>query len=332
MLLSELGEKGLIERLRQRLEISAEQEAVVVGIGDDTAACRLAGWSKLLLFTCDMMVENTHFRRAWQAPEKLGWKALAVNISDIAAMGGKPLFAVISLALPKDLDIEFVDRLYEGLSKCAGTYGVILVGGDSVGSPQGVTIDVALVGEAEKVIQRKGAQPGDLLAVSGPVGRAALALQLLEKGLALDKKNESIAAALLEPKPRLKEGQALASVGVSAMMDLSDGLGEDLPRLCQASGVGAKLYADKIPLSGDFRAACEELKIDAVQLALQGGEDYELLFTAPKEQIPAVNEALAKIGAPPPAIIGEITAPEQGLQVVLPSGSATTLPKGFQHY
>jgi len=331
MLISGLGEKALIERLRQRLATSGKRETVAVGIGDDTAACRLAGWSKLLLFTCDMMVEDTHFRRAWQPPEKLGWKALAINISDIAAMGGKPLFAVISVALPKDLDLGFIDQFYEGLSQCAETYGVTLVGGDSVGSPQGVVIDVALVGEAEKVVQRKGAQSGDLLAVTGPVGRAALALRLLEKAAATEAA-ESIIESLIAPRPRLKEGQALASAGISAMMDLSDGLGEDLPRLCQESGVGAKLYADKIPLAEDFLAVCEKLNIAGVELALQGGEDYELLFAAPAEKFPDLHKALKKVGALPPSIIGEITVPESGLQVVLPNGSTRPLPKGFQHY
>jgi thiamine-monophosphate kinase len=332
MRLSDLGEKSLVARLRRLLAESADPDKVIVGIGDDAAACRLPEWGRLLLITCDMMVEDTHFRRAWHPPEKLGWKALAINISDIAAMGGRPLFAVISLALPRELDVEFIDLLYQGLQQCAAAYGVILVGGDCVGSPQGVVIDVSLVGEAEKVVQRKGAQPGDLIGLTGPLGGAALALQLLEKGAPEAKLGAAQLAALLTPTPRLKEGRALAAAGVSAMMDLSDGLGEDLPRLCRESEVGAKIYAEKIPLSADFVETCNKFGLDPVALALQGGEDYQLLFSAPQERFPLLQKKLNEAGAAPAQIIGEITLPEQGLQVVLPEGETVPLPKGFQHY
>jgi len=340
MTLSEMGEKRLIERLRQRLAAGGPRAGLVVDVGDDAAAFGLTGSDKLLLFTCDMLVEGTHFRREWHPPEKLGWKALAVNISDIAAMGGRPTFGLISLALPGQIEVDFVDRLYSGLLRCAQEYGVILAGGDSVGSPQGVVIDVSLLGEVERgrLLRRRGARPGDLIAVTGPLGAAAAGLHLLschrqtrrgeEAGNAISvSAAEELLAALLEPRPRLAEGQTLAATGlVTAMMDLSDGLAEDLPRLCQESKAGAKIFADKIPLP----PACRQLGQE-VDFALRGGEDYELLFTFAPTALPAITTALEKVGRPP-IIIGEMLSPESGIQLLRPDGSESPLPQGFEHF
>jgi thiamine-monophosphate kinase len=306
---------------------------VVVDVGDDAAAVQMAGSDKLLLFTCDMLVEGTHFRRGWSgfSGEKLGWKALAVNVSDIAAMGGRPTYALISLALPGGIEMEFVDEVYSGLLRCAGEYGVIIAGGDSVGSPQGVVIDVSLLGEVEKgrLVQRKGARAGDLIAVTGSLGAAGAGLHILESQIPLIAGGEDLIAALLEPRPRLAEGRALAESGlVSAMMDLSDGLADDLPRLCQESEVGARIFAKKIPV----HPACRELFDGGLEHALCGGEDYELLFTFVPESLPKIASALKKAGAQPPIVIGEILPPDGGLQILLPDGSKSPLPEGFKHF
>ncbi len=371
MLLSSLGEKGLIERLRQQLAQGGSRAGVVVDIGDDAAAFQLPGAEKLTLFTCDMLVEGIHFRREWTPPEKLGWKALAVNVSDIAAMGGRPTFALVSIALPGNTPVDFVDQIYSGLLKCAQEYGVVIAGGDTVGSQQGIVIDVSLLGEVDKerVVRRRGAQPGDVIAVTGPLGAAAAGLQILarqgasnigarpgpdfpppvmgegqgggatdlnppqggRRGLRASSPLDELTARLLEPKPRLAEGQALAATGlVTAMMDLSDGLGDDLPRLCQESKVGAKIFSEKIPIHPALAAACEQLNFNPFDLALRGGEDYELLFTCAPARLAAITAALEKLCAP--VVIGEILPSASGLQVVRPDGSTSPLPEGFKHF
>ncbi|NIM05445.1 MAG: thiamine-phosphate kinase [Armatimonadetes bacterium] len=328
-----MGEKKLIERLRQRLTEAGLRAGVVADMGDDTAALQQPNSDKLLLFTCDMLVEDIHFRRQWPGFtwEKLGWKALAINISDIAAMGGRPTYALISLALSGNTEVDCIDQLYSGLLRCAQEYGVIIIGGDSVGSEQGVVIDVSLLGEVEKdrLIRRSGARPGELIAVTGPLGAAAAGLHILEQGDPSPEKGEELIAALLEPKPRLAEGQALAATNlVTAMMDLSDGLADDLPRLCQESKVGAKILADEIPA----HPACQEAGLDGLEYALRGGEDYELLFTFAGDNLSAITSALEKAGFSPPLVVGEILRPEDGIQVHRPDGSTSPLPEGFKHF
>lgn len=325
MNLSDLGEKGLIERLRAQLNQAGGRGELVVDVGDDTAAFRAPGADKLQLFTVDMMVEGTHFRRQWHWPGKLGWKALAVNISDIAAMGGRPTFAVVSVGLPSDIELEFIDRFYTGLLGCAQKYGVVLVGGDSVRAPQ-IVIDVALLGEVapEQLVRRSGAQVGDVIAVTGPLGGAAAGLKLLESGA---RGAKGLASVLLEPMPRLAEGQALAASGaVHAMMDLSDGLADDLPRLCQESGVGARLYFEQIPI----HPVCQQF--GDPNCALQGGEDYELLFACAPGQLDIVNSALAGVGAAPANVVGEILPAEVGIQLVGADGRIKPLAAGYQHF
>jgi len=381
MKLANLGEKGLLERLRKRLADSGPRPGLVVDIGDDAAAVELVrpgesaagmtGTDKLLLFTCDMLVEGVHFRRSWPAlsGESLGWKALAINISDIAAMGGRPTFALVSLALPGQTEVDFVDQVYSGLLRCANEYGVTLAGGDSVGSPQGVVIDVSLLGEVERgrILRRSGARPGNFICVTGPLGAAAAALHILEsrrhraggellpneaerehgepispspltgeeEGEGEGQSDESLlrqlTARLFKPRPRLAEGQALAATGlVSAMMDLSDGLGDDLPRLCQESKVGARILAEKIPIPPDCTAACQQMDLNPLEIALRGGEDYELLFTCTSESLSTITAALANLTAP--IIIGEILPLESGIQIIYPEGSASPLPEGFEHF
>ena len=331
MKLSDIGEKKLVEQLRARLNPNRSRFGVVVDIGDDTAALEFAHSDKLLLFTCDMLVEEIHFRRAWHPAEKLGWKALAINISDIAAMGGQPKFAVVSAALPGDTEVEFVEQLYAGLQACAQKYGVMIVGGDSVGSRQGIVLDVSLIGEVERsrLLKRSGACSGDLIAVTGPLGGAAAGLKLLQEGKGGSPESAGLINALLQPQPRLKEAQALSSTGVvSAMMDLSDGLADDLPRLCQESMVGARIYAAKIP----FFPACPFGPEACLDFALRGGEDYELLFTLNPNGLSSVNSALTKIGSPQPIVIGEVASPSAGVQLLQADGTAAPLPEGYKHF
>ncbi len=251
--LSQLGERGLIERLRR---VIRTDRSVIQGIGDDCAVLK-GPRGKELLFACDMLVEGAHFLKSAR-PDGVGWKALAVNLSDIAAMGGVPRHAVISLGLPASTPVSWVDGLYRGLRRCAARFGVNLVGGDTDRS-QRIVVDVAILGEVEKgrAILRSGAKTGDILLVTGRLGGAVRS------------------GRHLRFLPRLREARALcARVKLHAMIDLSDGLGPDLVRLCEASGVSAEVEADAVPRSPGA----------TLSQALTEGEDFELLLAASPRQ------------------------------------------------
>jgi len=259
--ISEWGEDRLIRRITRRIRTDP---SVVRGVGDDCAVLtgRLsagfgAGAGRFLLFASDMLVEGVHFRRAAR-PEQIGWKALAVNVSDVAAMGGLPRYAVVSIGLPRETRGSFVEGVYRGLRRCAARFGVNLVGGDTVRSPK-IVVDVAILGEVERgrVVYRKGARPGDVLLVTGRLGGAVRS------------------GRHLTFTPRVREARALAGRGrVHAMMDLSDGLWVDLGRLCRESRVGAVLELGRIPR----RPGC------SLKQALTDGEDFELLLAVPARE------------------------------------------------
>jgi len=250
MTLRRLGEKRLIERIARGIRTGP---GVVRGIGDDCAVLKSGNGRLLRLFACDMLVEGVHFTRKAR-PDQVGWKALAVNVSDVAAMGGLPKQAVISLGLPPSARVSFVDGLYRGLRRCAAAYGVDWVGGDTCRAPR-VVMDVAILGEVEKgrVVYRTGAHPGDILLVTGRLGGS------LRSG------------RHLRFRPRVREARALtARAKLHAMMDLSDGLGPDLLKMCEQSGVSAVLEPGRIPR----HRGC------SLEQALNDGEDFELLIAA----------------------------------------------------
>jgi thiamine-monophosphate kinase len=290
----------------------------------------------LLLITCDMMVEGIHFRREWATPWQIGWKAMAQNLSDIAAMGGEPAFAVSSVAAPGDAEQAVAEGIAEGLVACAARYGAALVGGDLVGSPGPLVVDVAATGwvEEELVLRRGGARVGDAVLVTGALGASAAGLLALSRGLA-DRSNPQVARALQahhEPQPRLAEARAIARTRLAtAMMDLSDGLADDLPRLCAASGVAARLCAEKIPVDPACSAIAEQVGADALALATSGGEDYELLLTCSPEAVGQVTEAVSAVGGARATIIGEIVSGE-GVSLVNTKGEALPLRPGFDHF
>jgi len=331
--LREVGENRMVARFR---EIAAKGlgRSVLVGPGDDTAVIRIAG-DRLLLLTCDMMVEGVHFRREWAAPRQIGWKAMAANLSDIAAMGGEPGFAVASVAAPGDLGEDFLEAVAEGLSGCASQYGASLVGGDLVGSPGPVVVDVAVTGfvSEDVLLRRRGARPGEVILVTGWLGASAAGLEALRGGL--PRENDHVAAAVkahLQPSPRLAEGQAIARVRrATAMMDLSDGLAEDLPRLCRESGVGARVQAGRLPVHPSCQAVAELLKLDPLALAASGGEDYELLLTCPPEAVEELRKAVGAGSGVPLTVIGEVIA---GAEVVMLDGEGRerSLESGFDHF
>jgi thiamine-monophosphate kinase len=329
MKVSELGEYGLIELIAEIVGQS-EGQSVLIGIGDD-AACWRTEASKQLA-TSDSLIQDVHFTLGTTTWRELGWKALAVNLSDIAAMGGCPQYVLVSLGLPGDTEVASVAELYGGMAELARLFDVSIVGGDSVESPV-VILNLAVLGKAQKnqtVLTRSAAAPGDRIAVTGYLGASAAGLAMLGRSLDFYEKDEKAASMLreaqLKPYPRVTEGQVLASHGVRAAIDLSDGLVSDLGKLCKASGVGARLFAAQIPLHPMVRSASGD---DSINLALSGGEDYELLFTAQVEVIDKIRGALPC----PVTVIGEIVAEPKMVKVIDKHGNEITLEKeGWEHF
>lgn len=286
---SELGEFPLIGRLAAI--VGAEPPAdLIVGIGDDAAAWRTG--DTVLLATTDTLVEGVHFLPDFSQWADIGWKALAVNVSDIAAMGGEPLFALVTLALAPETDVSVPDDLYAGLMECATEYGVTIAGGDIVRS-SAISITIALIGRAQTrdgkplLMRRDAAKAGDIIAVTGSLGDSAAGLWRLRKGATSE---DPLVRAHLRPLPRLADAQEAARVGVACAIDVSDGLLQDLGHICEMSGLGADVTENSIPLSDDLRAAYPE---DALALATSGGEDYELLVTAGQDTVDRVTEVLS---------------------------------------
>ena len=308
MKVSELGEFGLIDLLAKIAPQGGPEHRMLVGVGDDAAAWR--GDDSTVLATTDAMVEGVHFTRGtpWR---ELGWKALAVNLSDIAAMGGEPRFALVSLSLPGATEVEDVVQLYRGVADLANEHRVAIVGGNITSAPL-VMIAMTVVGRGlkEGLLRRSAAVPGDRIAVTGYLGSAAAGLRRLKDSLELAPETVTfLTKAHLQPQPRISEGQALVKRGVRAAIDISDGLVADLGHVCAASKVGAMVRVNAVPIHPLVQEAFGK---EALKMALTGGEDYELLFTA-SERI--VDQVKASLSADcPVTVIGEIA---DGTGVVL---------------
>jgi thiamine-monophosphate kinase len=278
-----LSEDQVVQLLGDRY--GAKSPAVKKGIGDDAAVIRPTHTGEYLLITTDMLLEGIDFRSEWTTPRQLGFKSVAVNMSDLAAMGSRPLFFTVSLAIPSGISQGWILEFYDGLTEPAGSMGAHLIGGDLSHSENGIMISVAALGESSgrKVLYRSGGKAGDLLYVTGILGRSAAGLKLLQDGCIHSRsrfRQEAIRAHQC-PEPRCEAGMWLAQCGlVHCMMDLSDGLSTDLPRMCRASGVGAEIRSADLPVFPEARSwGC-----DPVELALHGGEDYELLFAVPNSK------------------------------------------------
>jgi thiamine-monophosphate kinase len=258
---------------------------LVRGIGDDCAVVRKAG-GLVDLWTTDALVEGVHFDLAWHPPELLGRKAASVNISDIGAMGGRPRFALLCLGLPAACRKELLDSLVAGFLDVLGEHDMVLVGGDTVYSGERLMLSITVCGEMteKQVCYRYAARPGDLVWVSGCLGNAACGLELCRQGMQGQEQYALLRRAHLDPQPQVRLGRMLAESGlIHAMMDISDGLATDLAHICKESGVGAEIMADDVPLADELKKTAAALQLSSMQLALQGGEDYQLVFTAAAE-------------------------------------------------
>jgi thiamine-monophosphate kinase len=336
--LSKLGEFGLISRFQSRLKYRSPQ--VIKGIGDDCAVLSLDNGNYQVL-TTDALVESVHFNLKTHTPEQLGWKTMAVNISDIAAMGGQPKFAVISVGIPKTVPVDFLDRFYKGLNQASQKYKVALVGGDTVASPKHLFINLTLLGETlkKKVYTRSGARPGDKIYVTGTLGDSALGLKILESPRRKWKGSETLQKKLiqrhLKPEPRVEVASWLAKskFRVTSMIDISDGLAQDLGHILKAGKVGAELWESAIPISKPLAKYSLINGLPALELALEGGEDYELLFTLAPEDVNYLDtESITKVDLPVTQI-GEISA-RKGIRLTPKDGRSKTLqrPGGFNHF
>ena len=300
--LGELGEFGLIKSLVSGLR---KPEGVLCGPGDDCAVVQF-GNSRVLL-SCDAMVEDIHFRRDWATPESIGWKAAAAALSDIAAMGGVARCLLITLGCPADTDAQYLSRVYAGIAELTNQFNVAVVGGDTVRSTQGIFLDITVVGELEEGTApryRSGAQPGDIVAVTGYPGSSALGLAALERG---DKTQAVLIEAHTRPCPRLVEGAWLAQQSaVHAMIDISDGIASDLNHIAERSGVSILVERDKLPLSQEMEAYARETGCVPEEHALSGGEDYELALTIAPEAAAGLCERFTEKFKLPLSRIGTV--------------------------
>ena len=330
-----LGELGVIARIRAAVGKVAST-GVRTGIGDDTAVLAVTAGASLLA-TTDLVVEDIHFRRAWASPADIGWKAMAVNLSDIASMGGVPRWALVAAALPASAEADEVDALYAGMLDAATPHGVTIVGGDTSTSRLGWTINVTLLGEhAGTPKLRSSAAPGDVVAVTGSLGRAAAGLALLQTGSATAlpaERHDELTRAHLRPTPRLAEGRWLGEQsGVHAMMDLSDGLTTDLGHICRESDVGARIALERLPISPAVLEAASALRMDPLEWTAAGGEDYELLLTCAPDMVDRLAEGLRAATGTPLTAIGRIERREASVTYVDARGEAVLLRSGYQHF
>lgn len=333
MRLSDLGEFPLIERLAKI--VGSQHPGVLVGIGDDTAVLEGLG-EELLLATVDAQVETVHFLREAITPQQLGRRSLAVNLSDIAAMGGRPTVALVSLVVPLETEVDWLLHLYQGLHQEARRWGVAVVGGNMARAPQHTVIDVCLLGQVapDQVLLRSGAHPGDLVLVTGTLGEAAAGLRLVQRPGLKSLAREALLARLFTPTPRLREAAIIAQTKqATAMIDLSDGLSSDLLHICQQSAVGVRLFSERLPVSPAVQEVARQCTETALDLALSGGEDFELCFTAPKDAAEALLRAIPSQTGTPVSIIGEVLPEAAGQTIRLPGGMEVALQaRGWEHF
>jgi len=333
MKVSELGEFGLIDLINKMANAPrdnhiASWQQLLVGIGDDAAAWQ--GDASIQLATVDSFIQDVHFLSGLASWNELGWKAMAVNLSDIAAMGGLPRYALVSLALPDNTEVDDVTTLYTGMLDVAQQFGVAIIGGDISRAPL-VVITIAVLGstqdQSKRILTRSTAKQGELVAVTGYLGAAAAGLEMLTKGLKFDPQATAcFRQAFLHPYPRIAEGQLLVEQGVKTAIDLSDGLISDLNQVCKASQVSARVEIERVPVEPRVKA---EFGDRALELALSGGEDYELLFTARAEVIDRVKRKAAC----PITVVGDIVAGKEGVTLVDSQGKPVSFTKrGWEHF
>ena len=343
----EIGEFGLIDRIRDlvtfRVDDATVHDNLIMGISDDTAVYRPAP-GKVQLLTTDAFIEGIHFDLTFTSLKHIGWKAMVANISDIAAMGGIPRYATIALSLPRKISVEMVEEFYQGASFACKKYSCLLVGGDTTTSMGNMMVAVALTGEADhdRVVYRKGAQPGDYLCVTGHVGAAHAGLKILqrEKEKFIDSAGsksfqpnfEPYKLALekhLMPNPRLDLSRILVEhVKINSMIDVSDGLASEIHQICKNGNVGASVFERNIPMDSVTQNIAAEFSENPIDYALYGGEEYELLFSLCDEEYAKLEQLTSDV-----SIIGRIVEKNKGIELVRENGEHELLCfGGWDHF
>lgn len=335
--IGELGEFGLIDRLSEKFEF--RNASTLKGIGDDAAV--IGSGDQLQLISTDMLLEGVHFDLSYMPLLHLGYKAVAVNVSDIAAMNGKPTQITVSIGLSNRFSVEAVEELYKGISFACEDYSVDLVGGDTTSSPSGLVISVTVMGEVEKnkITYRSNAEEKDIICATGDLGGAFLGLQVLEREKAVFKANPEMQPDLekydyivkrqLKPSARMDVIYELKDLEVTptSMIDISDGLASELFHLAKNSQVGITIYEDKLPIAKMAYDTAVEFNLDPITCALNGGEDYELLFTISQNDFEKIKNH------PDIATIGYVDKKENGLKMVTKSGNTVALQaQGWKHF
>lgn len=318
--IAQLGEFGLIDHLTKPFEIS--QPSTLKGIGDDAAVLDFK--NKKVVVSTDLLIEGVHFDLAYMPLKHLGYKAVSVNISDICAMNAKPTQITVSIAVSNRFPLEALEELYAGIALAAKVYNIDVIGGDTTSSQKGLLLSITALGEADEseIVYRKGANATDLLVVSGDLGAAYMGLQVLEREKQVFLVNPNNQPDLdnytylierqLKPEARTDVRELLEKLEIkpTSMIDISDGLSSEIMHLCKQSNVGCNLYEDKLPLDPQFINVCEEFKIDSTTVAINGGEDYELLFTIKMDDYDKIK------GNPNFTVIGHMTQESEGKHLV----------------
>ena len=334
--ISEIGEFGLIDRLTSGIKL--KNDSTIKGVGDDAAVLDYGG--KQIVVSSDLLTEGIHFNLMYVPLKHLGYKAVIVNLSDVCAMNAVPKQIVVNIALSGKFSVEAVEELYSGIHLACEKYNVDLVGGDTTSSLTGLTISITVIGEVEKedIVLRSGAKANDLLCVTGDLGGAYMGLQLLERENEVFKVNDKMQPQLsgydyilqrqLKPEARVDIVSAFNKLGIkpTSMIDISDGLSSEIHHLCKNSGVGCNLFEDKIPLDFQTKKMAEEMNINPLVAALNGGEDYELLFTVDLKDYDKIKND------PDFTIIGHMTEASEGINLIAGAGSAIPLvAQGWVH-
>ncbi len=327
--ISDIGEFELLAQIKQQLATSSPH--VILGIGDDAAAFSLPE-ARLGLLSSDLLLQGVHFDLSYTTPYQLGQKALAVNISDIAAMGGVPCYALVSMALPGDCPVAWISEFYNGLKALGEKYETAIIGGDTSASPNIIMISISIWGEveAELLLSRRGAKPGDQVLVTGNLGEAAAGLALLKANK--QSSYPDLVQRQLTPIPRCSEALIIAhGRWASSMIDVSDGLVSDIKQLARESNVGAEIWLDKLPISQAVAEVAGQLGVSAYELAISGGEDYELLFSVPPNKLNHLLQEFTRQQTPL-SIIGCIKTMEQGVCFLGENGQKIVPKAGYEHF
>ena len=333
MSLKEIGEFGFIKKISRGCLIQPDR--IIKAIGDDAAAF-ITEPDKVALITTDLLVERIHFLRTSMSGFDLGYKSLAVNLSDIAAMGGTALEAFVSIAVPTDCSLSYLEAVYDGMKDLAGAFDVNILGGDTTTSKIDLIINVVVYGSVarEQMLCRDAARPGDLIFSTGYLGDSRAGLHLLLNNIpATTDQLHNLLQVHVRPEPHLREGRFLArQPAVGAAIDTSDGLSSDLGHIVEESGVGATLYYESIPVSEDLKAFCGQFKFDPVEYALSGGEDYTLLCTIAPAEAERIAGKFQAVFNRRLFRIGEITK-QKKMQLIYPDGSSGPIaPTGWDHF